>query len=104
MRATEIIRGVLDLIDQVECSQQAEQPMAAPVDEPRTTGVDLPFKQIFDLLSAEHDQLYNNSPDPVVAGIDSVTKDAGGGWNGPKHPADIRASTVAMYPGAQNVR
>lgn len=105
MRATEIIRGVLDLIDQVECAQQAEpQPQAMPDEDVRTTGVDLPFKQIFDILSAERDQMYNNSPDPVVAGIDSVTKDAGGGLNGPKHPADIRANTVAMYPGAQNVR
>lgn len=99
MRATEIIRGVLDLIDQVECAQQAEpQPQSAPADNTRPTGVDLPFKQIFDILSAERDQMYNNSPDPVVAGIDSVTKDAGGGWNGPKNPADIRSDSVSMYP------
>ena len=99
MRATEIIRGVLDLIDQLECNQPAEQPVAAPIDDTRTTGVDLPFKQIFDILSAERNQMYNNSPDPVIAGIDSVTKNAGGGLNGPKNPADIRGSTQAMYPG-----
>ena len=98
MRAIEIIRGVLDLIDQVECSQPAEQPVAAPIDDTITTGVDLPFKQIFDILSAERNQMYNNSPDPVIAGIDSVTKNAGGGLNGPKNPADIRTSTMAMYP------
>ena len=101
MRATEIIRGVLDLIDQVECSQQTEQPVAAPVDDTRTTGVDLPFKQIFDILSAERNQMYNNSPDPVIAGIDAVTKDAGGGWNGPKNPADLKSNSISMYPNYQ---
>jgi hypothetical protein len=34
----------------------------------------------------------------VIAGIDAVTVNAGGGLNGPKHPADIRADSVAMYP------
>jgi hypothetical protein len=42
--------------------------------------------------------MYNNSPDPVVTGIDSVTVHAGGGEHGPKNPADIRADSVAMYP------
>ena len=100
MRATEIIRGVLDLIDQVECAQQPEPVVAlAPVEEPVQTGVDSNrFKQIFDILSAERNQMYDNSPAEVVAGIESVTTNAGGGWNGPKNPADIRADSVAMYP------
>ena len=99
MRATEIIRSVLDLIDHIEIEQEP----VAVVSEPDPI-VDLHgddenrFKQICDLLSAEYTQMYNNSPAEVVAGIDSVTKNAGGGWNGPKHPADIRADSVAMYP------
>ena len=96
MRATEIIRGVLDLIDQVENSDQTDQ---EPVEEPVQTGVDTNrFKQIFDILSAERDQMYDNSPDPVVAGIESVTVHAGGGWNGPKNPADLRSDSVSLYP------
>ena len=102
MRATEIIRGVLDLIDQLECAQDQVEPTVVidlPTEEPIQTGVDSNrFKQIFDILSAERNQLYDNSPNEVVAGIESVTTHAGGGWNGPKNPADLRADSVAIYP------
>ncbi len=91
MRATDIIRGVLDLIDQVECSQ--EQTVNQPV-----VGS---FAEIFATMSAEK-QGYDNSPDPQVQGVASVTTDAGlGGLNGPKNPADIRANSVSMYPNFQ---
>ena len=104
MRASDIIRNVLDLIDQIDCGQQAQDTAVAviPVEEPVQTGVDTNrFKQIFDILSAERNQMYNNSPNEVVAGIESVTTNAGGGMNGPKNPADIRVNTVSMYPGFQ---
>ena len=45
--------------------------------------------------------MYDNSPAEVVAGIESVTTNAGGGLNGPKNPADIRADSVSMYPNFQ---
>ena len=102
MRATEIIRGVLDLIDQIDCNTEQDMPIMPPTpQEPETiqTGVDQNrFKQILDILSAQSTQMYNNSPDPVVTGMDSVTVHAGGGEHGPKNPADIRADSVAMYP------
>lgn len=91
MRATDIIRGVLDLIDQVECAKQ----------EVQSQPVIGSFAEIFANLSAEK-QGYDNSPDPQVQGISSVTTDAGGGWNGPKNPADIRADSVSMYPNHQH--
>ena len=104
MRATEIIRSVLDLIDQLECNQQPEPEVVAiePVEEPVQTGVDTNrFKQIFDMLSSQQKQMYDNSPAEVTAGIESVTTNAGGGWNGPKNPADIRTNAPSMYPGYQ---
>jgi hypothetical protein len=104
MRASEIIRGVLDLIDQVECAQRSEAEITIidPVEEPVQTGVDNNrFKQIFDILSAERDQMYDNSPNEVVAGIKSVTTHAGGGVSGPKNPSDIRTNAPSMYPGSQ---
>lgn len=108
MRATDIIRGVLDLIDQVECRQAAEPAVtvsvAAPEEDPIQTGVDTNrFKHIFAMLDAERSNppMYDNSPNETVAGIDSVTKDAGGGWNGPKNPADHRSNSVSLYPGFQ---
>ena len=90
MRATEIIRGVLDLIDQVECAQQQqEQPVQGE------------FAQLFAQMSTEP-QGYDNSPDPHVQGVEAVTTAAGlGGWNGPKNPSDIRANSVSMYPNFQ---
>ena len=105
MRATEIIRGVLDIIDRIDCNQQTQEPVVTviePTTEPEVkTGVDSPFKQIFDLLSAEKAQMYNNSPVETVAGIESVTTHAGGGVNGPKNPADIKSNSISMYPGYQ---
>lgn len=89
MRATEIIRGVLDLIDKLECEElDQESPMMGN------------FATIFAQLSAEKAP-YDNSPDPNVQGVDAVTTNAGGGWNGPKNPADLRANSVSLYPNYQ---
>lgn len=99
MKATDIIRNLLDLIDQVDCGQKADQPESSP--EEIQTGVDTNrFKQIYAILDAENNSaaIYNNSPNTVVTRIDSVTTDAGGGWNGPKNPADIKADSISMYP------
>jgi hypothetical protein len=95
MRATEIIRSILDLIDHIDIEQSPE-----PVDK---DPIESEFKQIFDLLSCEkQQQMYDNSPDVHVSGVAAVTTDAGGGWNGPKHPADLRADSVSMYPNHQH--
>lgn len=90
MRATEIIRGVLDLIDSIDCP-----PVEAPV-----RGV---FAQLFTQMSGEPEpQGYDNTPQPHVHGIESVTTAAGlGGLNGAKQPSDLRANTVSLYPGLQ---
>lgn len=96
MRATEIIRGVLDLIDQVECAQQQE-----PVQQDPIGGA---FAQLFAQMTAPvvEPQGYDNSPNPQVQGIEAVTTAAGlGGLNGAKNPADIRADSVSMYPNFQ---
>ena len=56
------------------------------------------FKQIEDLHSDDcgcgcmAGKQYSNTPEEKYADIDSVTVDAGGGVNGPKHPADLRVS------------
>jgi len=90
MRATEIIRGVLDLIDQVECAQETQE-------DP----VQGAFAQLFSQMTAAEPQGYDNSPDPHIQGVNSVTVNAGGGLNGPKNPADLRADSVSMYPNFQ---
>ena len=110
MRATDLIRSVLCVIDQIEQKeQQAEIPAQAtiavsvpPEEVPSSPIVEPGFKQIFDLLNGRRHGQYANSPTETVAGVDSVTKDAGGeGWNGPKHPADLRVKDPSMYPNSQ---
>lgn len=92
MRAHELIRAVLDVIDQYESSEHSpENEFTTPADENH-------FKQIEDLLGTGPTE-YSNSPDEKYADITAVTTCAGGGVNGPKHPADIRSDSVSMYPG-----
>lgn len=98
MRATEIIRDLLDLIDHIDSNQEINSDQEMSIE----TGVDSNrFRQIFDLISSDTDQMYDNSPAVVVADIDSVTTHAGGGWNGPKNPADLRGNSFSLYPGFQ---
>lgn len=106
MRASDIIRNLLDLMDEIDCANQpapATVELVIPAENPLTQPADQNhFKQIFDLLSAESNKMYSNSPAEVVAGIESVTTNAGGGWMGPKNPADLRAAnSFSMYPNFQ---
>ena len=112
MRASDIIRELLCLIDVID-NQQAQavvQPQPVQTIEPvAAVAVEIPmsqelddgprrFKQIFDILSAQRDQQYANSPAEVIAGIESVTTDAG--LEG-VHPADLRVKDPSMYPNYQ---
>ena len=90
MRATELIRAVLDLLDQHE---QHDQEMYGQQKPGKDTQDDeqARFDQILSILQTKDDPMpCANTPNEVVAPLDSVTTDAGGGVNGPKHSADIR--------------
>jgi hypothetical protein len=109
MRATEIIRGLLDLIDGVDAAQQPDNSCGSEcgcsdddhtVMAVATTDDELRrFKQILGLVDDNQPEQYSNSPDEKVAPMGSVTVDAGGGVNGPKHPADIRGEHGRLYGG-----
>jgi len=92
MRATDIIRSVLDLIDQVEVKQ--DTPIELPDEPGEQTSR---FKQIYAMMSNRGQGEYSNTPNEVVAPVSAVTTDAGGGVNGPKHPADIRVKDPGGY-------
>jgi hypothetical protein len=95
MKVTEIIRGILDLIDDKE--KPAHQSYEQPNEDYYNDDVRR-FKQIVDLLDQpEGTQEYSNSPNEQYADVDSVTTRAGGGVNGPKHPADIRGDSIRIY-------
>ena len=102
MRATDIVRQVLDLLDQVE-RQHDIQPDVIPDD---TCGAEQGepiagrFKQIFAMLDAPSNGPLANSTNEVVAPVSAVTTDAGGGVNGPKDPADIRVKDPGAYNGS----
>jgi hypothetical protein len=98
MRATEIIRAVLDLIDSEEqidsepsCGCGSEEPERITQDDEEAR-----FYSILDMLNGKEGPLAN-SPNEVVADTDAVTALAGGGVNGPKHPADIRVKDPRGY-------
>lgn len=104
MRIQDILRGLLDIIDRAE---QPQEPVV--VLGKQATGQDSPFtrtgqeddirrfKQIVDLAD-DNDKEFSNSPNEKYADVASVTTDAGGGVNGPKHPADIKGNSVSVYP------
>lgn len=83
MRATELIRDVLDLIDRYEQQNTQDELPNEPGEQTSR------FKQIVAMLGASKPALAN-SPNEIVAPVSAVTTLAGGGVNGSKHPADIR--------------
>jgi hypothetical protein len=93
MRVSEIIRQVLDVIDQAE-AQAAEQ----PVEDLGYSEQDIKrFRQIAGLTT---DKQYSTEPNEQYMDIDAVTVDAGSdSWQGTKHPADIRGEHPSLYPG-----
>lgn len=97
MRAQDIIRAVLDLLDQQEENKDnpAPEEMAAAEEEPSR------FKQIVAMLDNPSQGEYANTPNEIVSSVNSVTKDVGGGPNGIKHPHDIRVKDPSMYPNQQ---
>jgi len=91
MRATDIVRQVLDLLDELEGPHDIEQDgIKADVHVHQNGDDDNRFKQVLAMLDADSFGPLANSPNEVVAPVDAVTTLAGGGVNGPKHPADIR--------------
>lgn len=110
MRIQDIIRSMIDMIDGKQ--QEPEQVTTVIVAHPTATikepedaspfthapGDDINrWRQIVDLADNSDDPI-GNTPKEKYADIEAVTTHAGGGLNGPKHPADIKSSTISMYP------
>ena len=100
MRATDIIRDLLDLIDGIETNQSPEPTAEIEISLPDPVAASdvNHFKQIVDL--ANQPQLFTdfaNQPNEKYADVAAVTTDAGGGVNGPKDPADLRGNSIPVY-------
>lgn len=114
MRATEIIRDVLNIIDRVESDENHSEPRItithAKVDSDNNTiplGADPAseinrYMQIVDLLPDENDTLapFSNTPVPKVSDISAVIM-SGDDVNKSKHPSDLRSDSVSLYPNFQ---
>jgi len=99
MRTTDVIRQILDLIDNIDnlpASAESAPAYEVPLDDNVAR-----FRQIADLLGSDDDGEYANEPQERTAPLISVTTHAGGGVNGPKHPSDIRGAQSSMYPFTQ---
>jgi hypothetical protein len=101
MRATEIIRGVLDIIDRAECGEvQTAQPIPAQVTmTPPLPGFAEIFAQMASQIAKEPEStpaMYDNSPDPLIKDIHSVTTAAG--LSDVKHPHDLRGKDQPLFP------
>lgn len=96
MRATEFIRNILDIIDDLEAANepQVKAEVIAVADQPQDVNH---FKQIIDLMSTEAPDSWENEPDEKYSSIDAVTTNAGGGVNGPKNPRDLRGNSFPIY-------
>ena len=111
MRANEIIRGLLDLLDGIDGhNEPVSEPIATiiePCDQEQEYEHDdvRRFKQIVDILDNPTDGTnspFSNAPNEVVTDVESVTTDAGGGVNNPKHPSDQRVQHPSLYPADQH--
>lgn len=93
MRATEILRGLLDLIDNIDSENDSISDFADENVSDCGCGDDCGCSDCQSKLA--------NSPNELIATVNMVTTDAGGGVNGPKHPADLKTATFPLYPNLQ---
>ena len=102
MRITDIIRTVLDIVDQAEAP--AEEPVVAIAVEPAMDQETMDMQALAGILgSGESDcgcgggAEYANEPKAVVAPLEAAFP-AGDDVHKAKNPADIRTDATSMYP------
>ncbi len=92
MKITDIIRGVLDVIDGAESPEQ-EPAIAIAVDvEPQAELMDM--QRLAGILA---DPEFANEPNAVVAPM-AAAYPAGDDVHQNKNPADIRTDSISMFP------
>jgi hypothetical protein len=104
MKITDIIRGIIDLIDRE--TQQDQESQVAVIDlaiNPEPEGMDplVMMRQLAGMTDAGcDDHQYSNEPDEQVSAITAAFP-AGDDMHHSKNPADIRTNAPSMYPGFQ---
>jgi len=93
MKVTEIIRGILDILD----GKNIPRPDESVPNEQFYDDDVRRFRQIVDLKDKGEETQYSNTPREEYAGIEAVTTAAGGGPNKPKHVDDIRGNSFRVH-------
>jgi hypothetical protein len=91
MKITDIIRSVLDIIDNAE---EPVQPEIAVSVEPAGQLADM--QKLAGILAVDEPE-YANEPNEVIAPVTAAFP-AGDDVHSSKNPADIRADSVSMFP------
>lgn len=113
MKMHELIASITDLIDKATQPEMPGGTQVVVIPPPNPVNVASPlthagddinrFRQIVALADQPNPHAeYSNEPNEQYASIEAVTTHAGGGWNGPKHPSDIRGDHVSLYPAHQH--
>ena len=93
MRATDFIRGILDIIDNVQTNDTPVEDYKEEVMDDGCNcgpGCDCP----------ECIEKYSNSPDEMYVS-DKTIMSIGNDINKPKHPSDLRTDSISLYPNLQ---
>ncbi len=98
MKITDIIRGVLDVIDRAEEPESA--PVVAAVELEVEPAVEIADMQKLACILGVEEPEYANAPVEIVAPIGAAFP-AGDDVHHSKNPADIRTNAPSMYPGWQ---
>ena len=94
MKITDIIRGVLDVIDREE-APESEPVIAVAVEiEPEEQLMDM--QRLAGILDTE-DAEFANEPNAIVAPMGAAYP-AGDDVHQSKNPADIRTDSISMFP------
>ena len=95
MKITDIIRGVLDVIDGAETTEQAPVVAIAVDVEPEAELMDM--QRLAGILAEPE---FANGPNEIVAPM-TAAYPAGDDVHYSKNPADIRADSISMFPAWQ---
>jgi hypothetical protein len=94
MKITDIIRGVLDVIDRAEEPEQAPAVAVAMELEPQEELIDM--QRLAGLIDFEEPE-YANAPMEIVAPV-TASFPSGDDVHHSKNPADIRTNAASMFP------
>jgi hypothetical protein len=100
MKITDIIRTVIDLVDQNSAEQQEHEVAVVDlaINPPEAAHDDLAI--IKQLSGMEAEPEYANEPNEIVAPLGAAFP-GGDDMHHRKNPADIRTNAPSMYPGYQ---